>query len=42
MPDTPANPSLRNIMAIAQVLGVDLEELLPKNWPDLLTGRIRA
>ncbi|WEV66772.1 helix-turn-helix transcriptional regulator [Bifidobacterium sp. ESL0769] len=35
MPGTPANPSLHNIMAIAQVLGVSLEELLPSPWPDL-------
>ncbi|WP_094666986.1 helix-turn-helix domain-containing protein [Bifidobacterium myosotis] len=37
MPGTPANPSLRNIMAIAQVLGVTLDELLPEPWPDLHT-----
>ncbi|WEV46048.1 helix-turn-helix transcriptional regulator [Bifidobacterium sp. ESL0690] len=35
MPGTPANPSLHNIMAIAQVLGVSLQELLPSPWPDL-------
>ncbi|QJU52555.1 helix-turn-helix transcriptional regulator [Herbiconiux sp. KACC 21604] len=35
MPGTPANPSLRNIMALAQVLGVTLDELLPHDWPDL-------
>ncbi|MBW3089622.1 MULTISPECIES: helix-turn-helix domain-containing protein [Bifidobacterium] len=35
MPGTPANPSLRNIMAIAQVLNVTLDELLPEPWPDL-------
>ena len=35
MPGTPANPSLRNVMAIAQVLGVTLDELLPRPWPDL-------
>ena len=35
MPGTPANPSLRNVMAIAQVLGVTLDELLPPSWPDL-------
>ena len=38
MPDTPANPSLRNIMAIAQVLGVTLDELAPTPWPDLRAG----
>lgn len=35
MPGTPANPSLRNVMAIAQVLQVSLDELLPQHWPDL-------
>lgn len=35
MPGTPANPSLRNVMAIAQVLGVTLDELVPTPWPDL-------
>jgi transcriptional regulator with XRE-family HTH domain len=39
MPGTPANPSLRNIMAIAQTLGVGLDELLPSPWPDLRPGR---
>ncbi|RGE19813.1 helix-turn-helix domain-containing protein [Leucobacter sp. wl10] len=34
-PGSPANPSLRNIMAIAQQLDVTLDELLPKPWPDL-------
>lgn len=38
-PGTPANPSLHNVMAIAQVLGVGLEGLLPGEWPDLLVGR---
>ncbi len=39
MPGTPANPSLRNAMAIAQVLGVSLDELVPQDWPDLRAGR---
>lgn len=34
-PGSPANPSLRNIMAIAQQLDVTLDELLPKPWPAL-------
>jgi transcriptional regulator with XRE-family HTH domain len=38
-PGSPANPSLRNIMAIAQVLDVPLEDLLPKQRPDLTAGR---
>ena len=33
-PGTPANPSLRNVMAIAQQLEVSLDELLPRPWPD--------
>ena len=35
MPGSPANPSLRNILAIAQVLGVTLGDLLPDSLPDL-------
>ncbi|WP_279432137.1 hypothetical protein [Labedella phragmitis] len=38
MPGTPANPSLRNVMAIAQALGVGLDEIAPKPWPDLHPG----
>jgi transcriptional regulator with XRE-family HTH domain len=34
-PHTPANPSLKNIMAIAQALGIELDDLLPSQWPDL-------
>ncbi|MEV8358485.1 helix-turn-helix transcriptional regulator [Microbacterium sp. NPDC076895] len=39
MPGTPANPSLRNILAIAQVLEVDIDSLLPDPLPDLRAGR---
>lgn len=39
MPGTPANPSLRNIMAIAQILDVTLDELVPGGWPDLRGGK---
>jgi len=42
MPGTPANPSLRNIMAIAQALEVTLDDLLPIGWPDLQPGRPKA
>src|SRR5690606_3089039 len=35
VPGSAANPSLRNIMAIAQQLGVSLDELLPTPWPAL-------
>ncbi|MGV1034077.1 MAG: helix-turn-helix transcriptional regulator [Microbacteriaceae bacterium] len=38
MPGTPANPSLRNMMALAQVLNITLDELLPSQWPDLRAG----
>jgi transcriptional regulator with XRE-family HTH domain len=34
-PGTAANPSLRNVMALAQVLGVSLDALVPQRWPDL-------
>lgn len=33
--ESSANPSLRNVMAIAQALGVEIEDLLPKERPDL-------
>lgn len=34
-PGTPSNPSLLNVMAVAQVLGVSVDDLLPEPWPDL-------
>ncbi|NLT79744.1 MAG: helix-turn-helix transcriptional regulator [Bifidobacterium crudilactis] len=34
-PHSPANPALRSIMAISQILGVSLDVLLPADWPDL-------
>lgn len=34
-PGTPANPSLRSILALSQVLNVSLNDLLPTNRPDL-------
>ncbi|MFT4233412.1 MAG: helix-turn-helix transcriptional regulator [Microbacterium sp.] len=40
MPGTSANPSLKNIMAIAQVLDVTLDELVPEEWPDLRAGGV--
>lgn len=42
MPGTPANPSLRNVMALAQVLQVSLDDLLPTPWPDLRAGLPRV
>ena len=38
-PGTPANPNLRTIFALAQVLGVPLETLLPPDVPDVTAGR---
>lgn len=38
MPGTPANPSLRNMMALAEVFGVTLDELVPMPWPELRKG----
>ena len=38
-PGTPMNPRLFTLLAIAEVLGVSLEELLPKEWPDVTLGR---
>lgn len=38
-PGTPANPSLRNVLALAQALGTNIAELLPINIPDLTEGK---
>lgn len=38
-PGAAANPSLRNVMAIAQQLDVSLDQLLPLPWPDLTDRR---
>jgi Predicted transcriptional regulators len=37
-PGVPSNPSLRNVMAVAQVLGTSLDSLLPEDWPELRSG----
>lgn len=34
-PGTPANPSVRTLLAVAQVLEVALTDLLPNDAPDL-------
>lgn len=34
-PGTPANPTVRTLLAVAQVLGVRLAEILPGDAPDL-------
>jgi transcriptional regulator with XRE-family HTH domain len=37
-PNRAANPSLRNVMAVAQVLGTTVDALLPEEWPELRSG----
>lgn len=34
-PGTPANPTVRTLLAVAQVLGVGLADILPRDAPDL-------
>ena len=34
-PGTPANPSIRSLLAICQVLNIELTNLLPNETPDL-------
>ena len=36
-PGAPANPTVRSLLAIAQVLEVDVTDLLPADLPDLRT-----
>jgi transcriptional regulator with XRE-family HTH domain len=38
-PGTPMNPRLTTLIALSQVLGVALEDLLPRDVPDLTAGR---
>ena len=38
-PGTPMNPRLFTLLSLAQVLGVTLEDLVPKDWPDLTAGQ---
>lgn len=38
-PETPMNPRLFTILAIAQALEAPLNEILPGEWPDLTAGR---
>jgi transcriptional regulator with XRE-family HTH domain len=38
-PGTPANPRLKTLVALAEVLGADLRELLPKDRPGVAIGR---
>ena len=34
-PGTPANPTIRTLLAMAQTLGVELTDILPREAPDL-------
>lgn len=34
-PGTPANPTIRTLLAMSQTLGVELTEILPTDAPDL-------
>lgn len=38
-PGTPANPRLKTLVALAEVLDVDLLELLPRRKPGIAVGR---
>lgn len=38
-PGTPANPNLRTLVALSQVLETDLTQLLPPGAPDITAGR---
>lgn len=38
-PGTPANPRLRTLIALAEILNVDVRELLPSNSPGVAVGR---
>lgn len=37
-PGTPMNPRLRTLVALSQVLGLQLVDLLPEEQPDLTSG----
>lgn len=37
--DRPGNPSLLTLVAVAQVLKIELGDLLPKGAPDITAGR---
>ncbi len=38
-PGTPANPRLRTIVALAEVLDVELAHLVPRRLPGIASGR---
>ncbi|MCH9274891.1 helix-turn-helix domain-containing protein [Bifidobacterium amazonense] len=33
--DSPSNPTAKTLIALAEILGVTVNELLPQPWPDL-------
>ncbi len=39
-PGTPANPRLRTLVALAEVLDTDLTQLLPRKPPRIAAGRV--
>lgn len=38
-PGSPANPRLRTLIALAEILELDVRELLPRTAPNVATGR---
>lgn len=38
-PGTPANPRLRTLVALAEILGTDVTQLLPRKTPKVAIGR---
>ena len=38
-PGTPANPRLQTLVALAEVLDIDIRELLPRKSPAIAVGR---
>ena len=38
-PGTPANPRLRTLVALAEVFGITVQELMPKEQPGIALGR---
>jgi transcriptional regulator with XRE-family HTH domain len=37
-PGSPMNPQLMTLLALCQVLDVELADLLPEEWPDFTAG----
>jgi transcriptional regulator with XRE-family HTH domain len=38
-PGTPANPRLKTLVAVAEILGTDITQLLPPKAPKIAVGR---